>query len=85
MEKTFVVSTKSSFYIQLQGEFFADCFYFFVCVCKFFEGFDGKLLYSAKNKEKYQLLLFFIKKSLDGEDQEFFCDQIYYFFLKICQ
>ncbi|RAL55631.1 hypothetical protein BSK20_04735 [SR1 bacterium human oral taxon HOT-345] len=64
---------------------FADCFYFFVCVCKFFECFDGKLLYSAKNKPKYQLFLFFIKKSLDEQDQEFFCGQIYYFFLKICQ
>ena len=74
--------------LSTPGWVFADCCYFFVCVCKFFECFecfDGKLLYSAKNKPKYQLFLFFIKKSLDEQDQEFFCDQIYYFFLKICQ
>ena len=80
MEKTFVVSFKSSFYSKLHGEFFADCFYFFVCVCNCCDGFDGKLLYSAKNKPKYQLFLFFIKKSLDEQDQEFFVIRFIIFF-----
>lgn len=80
MEKTFVVSLKSSFYIQFQGEFFADCFYFFVCVCNCCDGFDGKLLYSAKNKPKYQLFLFFIKNLLMRKIKSFFVVRFIIFF-----